>query len=74
MNVDEIFSYHKPDDEQIEKYKMIRNYAKILAELIIDLVPENTEREISLNGLRSVVMWANAGIALGKCKNALQEE
>ncbi len=63
-NVNEIFSYHAPDDAQIEKYAAIRHEARIFARLLLAEVPECADRSTVLRKLRECVMDANAAIAL----------
>ena len=57
------FKYHAPKPGQPEQYQAIRDLAKQLALLIVDLVPESREQSLALTELESSVMWANAGIA-----------
>lgn len=67
------FSYHSPKPGQPEKYQKIRDKAKELAYLILDLVPNGPdmpdnwqlgkEKNMAIMRLQEVVMWANAGIA-----------
>ncbi len=59
------FTYHKPNDEQIEKMAKIRNLSKELAFMIVDYVPDGLEQEMAMVWLEQVSMWANAGIARG---------
>lgn len=57
------FSYHKPDSEQIEKYTIIRSKAKELAYLIDTYASVSREKSLALTNLEQAVMWANAAIA-----------
>ena len=57
------FTYHAPKPGQPEKYTAIRDKAKELAEMIVELVPESREQSLALTNLEQAVMWANAGIA-----------
>ena len=57
------FMYHKPKDDQSEKYEALRAKAKEFAYLVDDLCPGGKEREISMVKLEESVMWANAAIA-----------
>ena len=57
------FTYHAPKPGQPERYTQIREKAKELALLIIDLAPYSREQSIALTELESSVMWANAAIA-----------
>ncbi|KKM12601.1 hypothetical protein LCGC14_1720000 [marine sediment metagenome] len=60
------FVYHAPKDNQPAKYNAIRNSAKVLAEVILDLCPESREKSIAFTHLETAVMWANAAIAREK--------
>jgi len=62
-DLENIFTYHKPKDGQPEKYKELRDNAKKLASIIMDLCPESRERSVSLTTLETAIFWANASIA-----------
>lgn len=57
------FRYHPPKEGQAEKYELIRNEAKHLAELIAGLCPNSREKALALTNLEQATMWANASIA-----------
>lgn len=57
------FDYHVPNDNQIEKYKVIRATAFDLAKVITNLCPESREKSLALTYIEQSVMWANAAIA-----------
>lgn len=59
------FTYHSADAEQIEKYGQIRYYGRVLAEMIYALVPPGPDRSAAIRKVREAVMTANAGIACG---------
>lgn len=61
--IENAFTYHAPQPGQPEKYQAIREKAKELAYLIVDLVPPSREQSLALTKLEEVSMWANAGIA-----------
>ena len=63
-NVDEVFSYHAPDDEQRATLNVVRLYAKQLANKIIEEVPECADQQAALRHLRQCVATANAAIML----------
>lgn len=64
MDIENIFSYHAPTDDQPAKYEAIRNAAKSLAHLIVANVPAGADQAAAIRKLRESVMTANAGIAL----------
>jgi hypothetical protein len=57
------FTYHKPNPDQPERYMVIRDKARDLAELILKLTPPSREQSVAITELESTVMWANAAIA-----------
>lgn len=57
------FSYHRPTEEMLPKFALLRGRGKELAHLIRELVPDGRERCIALTRLEEVIMHANAGIA-----------
>lgn len=57
------FRYHSPNTLQIEKYKAIRDHAKVLAIFLDSICPDSREKSLSLTNLEQSVMWANASIA-----------
>jgi hypothetical protein len=63
-NVEEVFTYHAPDQVQIEQLQRVRLAAKELARVILENVPGSADQQASLRLLREAVMTANAAIAL----------
>lgn len=61
--IDNNFTYHPPQPGQGEKYVALREKAKELAVMMVDLVPESRERATAITNLETAVFWANAGIA-----------
>lgn len=57
------FKYHKPKDDQPERYEKIRFEAKVLAMLILNTCPDSPEKKRAFCKLEEAVMWANASIA-----------
>lgn len=57
------FTYHAPKPGQPEKYSAIREKAKELAALYLELCPESRERSVALTELETSNFWANASIA-----------
>jgi hypothetical protein len=57
------FTYHSPKEDQPERYEAIRQNAKSLAFLLVDLCPDSRERSLALTKLEECVFWANASIA-----------
>lgn len=63
-NLDNVFSYHKPTEEQLPKYESLRESAKSFATVILEHCPPSADRTAALRKVREAVMTANASIAL----------
>lgn len=63
--IDNIFTYHAPDEVQKQQYEKIRQAAKLLANVIVDNTPPSADQSAAMRKLRECVMTANASIALG---------
>jgi hypothetical protein len=61
--LEKVFTYHAPKDDQPERYVALRNSARSLAQMIYGLVPPSRERAVALTNLEQVIFWANAAIA-----------
>lgn len=61
--IDNNFKYHKPKDDQPERYNAIRFEAKAFARSVLKRCPNSRERSLALTKLEEAVMWANASIA-----------
>lgn len=57
------FKYHKPNDNQIYDYQLIRTQAKGMAVVFENLCPNSREKSLAMTKLEEAVMWANASIA-----------
>lgn len=63
-NVEDVFTYHAPDEEQKMAYANIRRDARTLATTILHSVPACADQQAALRLLREAVMTANAAVAL----------
>ena len=63
-DLDEMFSYHKPEPDQIPKYEAIRAAAKEFAGVLLDNTPQSPDQTVAIRHLRNAVYSANASIAL----------
>jgi hypothetical protein len=63
-NINEVFTYHAPDEAQIESLNSVRYHAKVLAHAILNEVPACADQQAALRLLREAVMTANAAIVL----------
>lgn len=57
------FTYHSPKNDQPERYRALRGYAKHFAKLIVEITPSSREQSIALTKLEEASFWANASIA-----------
>lgn len=62
-DVNNIFTYHAPISDQLDRYSDIREKAKNLAKLLLEYCPHSRERSLALTKLEESVFWANASIA-----------
>ena len=63
MDIEKNFTYHAPKPGQPERYTMIRETARELAEVIEAECPDSREKSLAFTKLEEAVMWANASIA-----------
>jgi len=63
--IEQLFTYHAPTEEQKVKYTDIRSKAMELARLIDKHCPGSPDRIAAIRHLRECVMTANAAIATG---------
>lgn len=62
-DIDSRFTYHPPKEGQPAKYETLRNTAKELAEMIVELGVPGRETSTAVTKVEEAIMWANAGIA-----------
>lgn len=63
--LDNWFTYHSPDAEQLPKYQAIRDAAKNLAQVIVNNTPPSADQSAAIRLVREAGMTANAAIACG---------
>lgn len=63
--LDNWFSYHAPQGDQLERYEKLRTAAKGFAMAINDLAPDSADKTAAIRKVREAVMTANAAIACG---------
>jgi hypothetical protein len=63
--IENLFTYHAPTEEQKGAYSIIREKAMEFANIIHDNCPESPDRTAAIRHLRETVMIANASIATG---------
>jgi len=57
------FTYHPPQGDQVEKYSVIRSMFRQTAAFLCRTCPQSRELSIALTHLEDAMMWANAAIA-----------
>jgi hypothetical protein len=62
--LDELFSYHPPNEDQQAKYEWLRRAARDFAGVVLEITPEGADQSEALRLIRTAVMTANAAIAL----------
>lgn len=62
--IDQLFTYHAPNEDQTRRYQALRQAARVLGYTIIANVPSSADRTAAIRKLRECVMTANAAIAL----------
>jgi hypothetical protein len=64
MDIENIFKYHPPTEDQAMKYNALRESAKKFAGDILAVTPQGADQTAAIRKLRECVMTANAAIAL----------
>lgn len=62
--IEKLFTYHAPKAGQPERYQVLRNKAKELAGVIVQVTPQGADQSAAIRKLRECIMTANASIAL----------
>jgi hypothetical protein len=62
-NINNIFCYHTPSPDQVSKDFSLRENAKSLAQLVLDLTPRSREQSLALTKIEEATMWATAAVA-----------
>ena len=61
---DYVFSHHHATPEKLKRYELVHEAAKQLARVMLDNVPESSDRVAALRLLRESSMMACAAISL----------
>ena len=62
-DLDNRFTYHVPKPGQPERYSILRETARQLADTILQATPQSREQSAALTNLEQAIFWANAAIA-----------
>lgn len=65
MDLDHVFTYHKPSEDQIKKYEALRAAARWFVCAIDTFCPPCADATAAIRKVREALMTANASIALG---------
>lgn len=61
-DVNDMFKYHQPSEGQIDSMRGIRDAAKILASIILQMTPVCPDQTVAIRKLIEAVMVANRAI------------
>ncbi len=61
--IDNIFTYHPPQPEEIVTYTTLREMGKTVATTINNICPDSIEKTKSIQKIEEAIMWANAAVA-----------
>ena len=63
-NLEDVFSYHRPTQDQAERHSEVKVAARAFAAAILRLAPDCADRAAALRHVREAMMTASAAIAL----------
>ena len=66
LDLENLFAYHAPKGDQVERFAEIRKSAQAFAQVIQDLTPESAEQTLAIRKVRSAMMDANSAIAVNE--------
>lgn len=66
IDLERIFTYHSPKNDQPQRYERIRESAKQFAQTVIECCPDCDDTMSAINKIRMAVMTANAAIAINE--------
>lgn len=66
LDLEHIFTYHAPSEDQQRRYLLLRDMAKSFAATILSCTPAGPDQSTAIRKVREAVMTANAAIALEK--------
>jgi hypothetical protein len=70
LDIENLFSYHKPQGNQQERYTKIRAAAKAFAEVVAECAPQSPEQTLAIRSIQMASMQANAAIACNESGEA----
>lgn len=64
LDINDLFSYHSLNDEQLDRCKDLRSNAKMMAAAILGNTRPGADQSAAIRKLRECLMTCNAAIAL----------
>jgi hypothetical protein len=65
-HINNLFTYHAPQVDQIDRYVKIREEFRKLALVVVDLTPQSAQQDTAIALLHLASMSANAAIAVNE--------
>jgi len=65
QQLDNWFTYHAPQGQQVAQYQAIRAAGRALAQVIVDNTPDCADQTAAIRKVREAIMTANSAIACG---------
>ena len=66
LNLEQLFTYHRPTDDQARRYGLLRAKAKEYAQLVAELTPGSVEQTLAIRAIHAASMHANSAIAVNE--------
>ena len=63
LDLDNLFKYHPPKGDQVQRYAEIREAAQAFSQVIVDLTPASPEQTLAVRKVHDAMMQANSAIA-----------
>ena len=64
MDLDDVFSYHAPLSDDLQRYEALRAAGRLFAQAILDNTKRCADQAAAVRKVREAVMTANAAVAL----------
>lgn len=66
LDIENLFTYHRPTPEQAERYVKLRDAAKAYALIVAELTPASAEQTLAIRAIHAASMHANSAIAVNE--------
>ena len=64
--IDNLFTYHPPHGDQLDRYATIRDEFRKLGHLVVELTPQSPQQDTAITLLHQASMSANSAIAVNE--------